>query len=324
MLFGDILAHFVYRFSQVRASVSAIDDTSLSISSMCILPHVNSKPLTRVAPRMWTLTLICALLGSSSNLFFSLRYPSVFMSPVIALVIVHPLGRAWDKLLKYDDDPVEAFDFGFRKVTKDYGSRKRRLRLWLAQGKWNEKEHACVYIGSNVSFGFAFATDVSANCMRGCEISKLFKVIVEQTKFYHQELSIMYQILLTISSQILGYAFAGMTRRYLVQPPGMIWPGTLMATAMFTTMHKSENKTANGWTISRWKFFLVVWFGACAWYFVPGLLMPSLSYFNVLTWFAPNNVIVANLVSDLEMRIAAKADLLVWGCVWSGDRKSVV
>lgn len=163
-LWRGILAHFVYRFSQVRASVSATDDTSLSISSMYILPCVDSKPLTGIAPRMWTLTLICALFGSSSNLFFSLRYPSVFISPVIALVIVHPLGRAWDKILKYDDDPVEAFDFGIREEPKDYGSRKRRLRLWLAQGKWNEKEHACVYIGSNVSFGFAFATDVSANC----------------------------------------------------------------------------------------------------------------------------------------------------------------
>lgn len=148
----------------MRASVSALDDTSLSISSMYILPWVDSKPLTRVAPRMWTLTLICALFGSSSNLFFSLRYPSVFISPVIALVIVHPLGRAWDKLLKYDADPIETFDFGIREEPKDYGSRKSRLRLWLAQGRWNEKEHACVYIGSNVSFGFAFATDVSANC----------------------------------------------------------------------------------------------------------------------------------------------------------------
>lgn len=163
-LWRGVLAHFVYRFSQVRASVSALDDTSLSISSMYILPFVDSKPLTGVAPRMWTLTLICALFGSSSNLFFSLRYPSVFISPVIALVIVHPLGRAWDKVLKYDDDPVEAFDFGIREGPRDYGSQKRRLRLWLAQGKWNEKEHACVYIGSNVSFGFAFATDVSANC----------------------------------------------------------------------------------------------------------------------------------------------------------------
>lgn len=124
-----------------------------------------------------------------------------------------------------------------------------------------------------------------------------FEVIVEQSKFYHQDPSIVYQLLLTISTQILGYSFAGLTRRYLVRPPSMIWPGTLMSTAMFTTMHSSENKSANGWTISRWKFFLFVWSGSFAWYFLPGLLMPALSYFSVITWFAPKNVVVANLVS---------------------------
>ena len=123
------------------------------------------------------------------------------------------------------------------------------------------------------------------------------EVIVEQSKFYHQDPSILYQLLLTISTQVLGYSFAGLTRQYLVRPPSMIWPGTLMSTAMFTTMHSSENKSADGWVISRWKFFLCVWSGAFAWYFLPGLLMPALSYFSVITWFAPKNVVVANLVS---------------------------
>ena len=128
------------------------------------------------------------------------------------------------------------------------------------------------------------------------DLTKL-EVIVEQSKFYHQDPSILYQLLLTISTQIMGYSFAGLTRRYLVRPPSMIWPGTLMSTAMFTTMHSSENKSANGWTISRWNFFLFVWSGAFAWYFLPGLLMPALSYFSVITWFAPKNVVVTNLVS---------------------------
>ena len=138
------------------------------------------------------------------------------------------------------------------------------------------------------------------------------EVIVEQAKFYHQDPSILYQILLTISTQVLGYSFAGLTRRYLVRPPSMIWPGTLMSTAMFTTMHSSENKSANGWIISRWKFFLCVWSGAFAWYFLPGLLMPALSYFNVITWFAPKSVVIANLVSRSpswrQARMAALAD----------------
>jgi len=77
----------------------------------------------------------------------------------------------------------------------------------------------------------------------------------------------------------------------------MIWPSTLASTTMFTSLHKEENKVADGWRISRSKFFLWVVFGSVAWYFLPGLLMPSLSYFNVITWFAPKNVVIANLVS---------------------------
>ena len=254
-------------YPEVRASVRATDDTSLSIST----------------PRMWVLSLLFALAGSATNLFFSLRYPAVAITPVIALVLVHPLGRAWDLMFKRDDDPDTKYTNGIRdEYSDDFNHRSRldRFRVWCAQGRWNEKEHACVYISSNVSFGFAFATDV----------------IVEQHKFYGQDVTIIYQILLTLSTQMIGYAFAGLTRRFLVRPAAMIWPGTLMSSAMFTTMHRNENKKANGWTISRYRFFIIVWASAFLWYFLPGLLMPALSYFSVVTWFVPNNVVISNLV----------------------------
>ncbi|KAH9883744.1 OPT-domain-containing protein [Xylariomycetidae sp. FL2044] len=267
-------------YPQVRASVLPTDNTMLSINT----------------PRMWILSVLFSILGSSTNLFFSLRYPSVAITPVIALLLVHPLGLLWDYALKGPDDPQEEFIEGLRIARWNSASpnglskgtsRRARLRLWLAQGQWNEKEHSCVYVSSNVSFGFAFATDV----------------IVEQTQFYKQDVGIIYQLLLTLSTQILGYTFAGLTRRFLVRPSGMIWPGyvslmqarTLMSAAMFTTLHKEENKPANGWTMSRWKFFYIIWTSAFLFYFLPGLLMPALSYFNVITWFAPDNVVVANL-----------------------------
>ncbi|CAG7986425.1 unnamed protein product [Penicillium nalgiovense] len=258
-------------YAQVRASVPATDDISLSINT----------------PRMWILSLLFSLTGSAANLFFSLRYPSVAITPIIALVLVHPLGKFWDVLFKQSSDPLEIFENGSLhhrellsgEIDAPPLSLASRVRLWFGQGRWNEKEHACVYISSNVSFGFAFATDV----------------IVEQHKFYNQDVPIIYQLLLIISTQVLGYAFAGLTRRFLVRPSAMIWPGTLMSTAMFSTMHKSVNKKANGWSISRYKFFVVVWAGAFVWYFVPGLLMPALSYFNVITWLAPKNVVISNL-----------------------------
>lgn len=120
---------------------------------------------------MWILSLLFSLTGSAANLFFSLRYPSVAITPIIALVLVHPLGKFWDAMLKKPDDPLEVFENGtldhrewlsgdIDQPDSSWGS---RIRLWLAQGRWNEKEHACVYISSNVSFGFAFATDVSSH-----------------------------------------------------------------------------------------------------------------------------------------------------------------
>lgn len=153
-------------YAQVRASVAATDDITLSINT----------------PRMWALSILFAVLGSSTNLFFSLRYPSVSITPIIALLLVHPLGLLWDQVLKRSDDPDETFVNGTivpdgegtssangRRASYPYDqgmrakrSWKQRIRLWLAQGRWNEKEHCCVYISSNVSFGFAFATDVSS------------------------------------------------------------------------------------------------------------------------------------------------------------------
>jgi hypothetical protein len=139
-------------YAQVRASVKPTDNTSLSIDT----------------PRMWVLSIVFAIAGSSTNLFFSLRYPSVSLTPIIALLLVHPLGLLWDQIFRRHDDPEETFVNGcLLKSTCAPGtshykaSWQRRLRLWLAQGRWNEKEHCCVYVSSNVSFGFAFATDVS-------------------------------------------------------------------------------------------------------------------------------------------------------------------
>jgi hypothetical protein len=137
-------------------------------------------------PRMWTLSLLFAVFGSSINLFFSLRYPSVSISPIIALLVAHPLGLLWDQVFPLSGEySVESNQIGspVRRGSLDESSpllspstangatpipikkgtpssRWRRLKVWLGQGRWNAKEHCCVFISSNVSFGFAFATDV--------------------------------------------------------------------------------------------------------------------------------------------------------------------
>lgn len=137
-------------------------------------------------PRMWTLSLFFAIFGSAINLFFSLRYPSVTISPIIALLLAHPLGLLWDhsftaypktkrdRSRRNSNLSSDNLDESSPLISPSRGGVTRqqsplhlptasgldRIRAWLGQGEWNEQEHCCVYIASNVSFGFAFATDV--------------------------------------------------------------------------------------------------------------------------------------------------------------------
>ena len=171
------------------------------------------------------------------NLLFSLRYPSVTLTPIVALLVVYPIGHLWDRVLKRPDDPMEIFVYG--RLSRSaagpspiISTTSIRLinfsaifRLWLAQGRWNRKEHACIFVSSNVSFVFAFATDI----------------ITEQVKFYNQDVSITYQLLLILSTQLLGYSLAGMMSDFLVKPKEMVWPSNLIATSMLSTLHSEEN-----------------------------------------------------------------------------------
>ncbi|KAI7636157.1 small oligopeptide transporter, OPT family, partial [Hortaea werneckii] len=55
------------------------------------------------------------------------------------------------------------------------------------------------------------------------------------------------------------------------------------------------NAIANGWRITRLKFFMIVLGGAFSWYWLPGGLFVALSYFTWICWIAPNNIVVNQL-----------------------------
>ena len=48
--------------------------------------------------------------------------------------------------------------------------------------------------------------------------------------------------------------------------------------------------------------------------------MPALSYFSIVTWFAPKNVVIANLVSpksrETDLCDVSVNKSVVWGCLW--------
>ena len=123
-------------------------------------------------------------------------------------------------------------------------------------------------------------------------------VSLKAEQFYGFDFGWGFQLLLTFSTQMVGYGFAGLLRKFLVWPAAMIWPQTFVSTSLFYALHdhsKTDPSKANGWSIARYRYFLYVFFGAFVWYWFPGWIFQALSYFSFATWIAPNNVTVNQL-----------------------------
>jgi hypothetical protein len=116
------------------------------------------------------------------------------------------------------------------------------------------------------------------------------EVALTQRVFYGQVVPLHYQIPLAIGSQVVGFAFGGMLRQFVVWPTSMIWPGALVNAALFNTFHRDHAKSHRH--ISRLRFFFIALACSFVWYWVPGYLFTALSVFNWICWIAPNNLTV--------------------------------
>lgn len=57
--------------------------------------------------------------------------------------------------------------------------------------------------------------------------------------------SFAYQILLALSTNIMGYGFAGLSRRFLVYPSFCLYPRSLVTIALNKALHNGESKLLN-------------------------------------------------------------------------------
>lgn len=209
--------------------------------------------------RAWFIGLIFTIVISGLNQFFYFRYPSVTITALVAQLVAFPIGKAMAKVLptKSWNTPLGSFSFN--------------------PGPFNIKEHTLITVMANVVYQRAYATDILA----------------AQRFFYDQRWSAGYQILLVLSSQFVGFSFAGFCRRWLVWPAAMIWPSTLVQSALMNTLHHTQSSEQG--RMSREKFFLFAFIGAWCWYWFPGYIFTALSSFSWIAWMAPKNIKVNQL-----------------------------
>lgn len=204
---------------------------------------------------------------SGVNGLFFLRYPIITIPPYVVQLVAYPLGVGWAKVMPNHEVSL----FG--------------LKANLNPGPFNIKEHVIIVAMANAAFGGGTGYFVDT--------------VVSVQKFYNiPGFGWGFNIMFALSTQCLGFGLAGVVRRWLVEPASMIWPGALVNVAFMYTLHdqsKSDPSQTNGWSISRYRWFLYVMAAMFIWSWFPDFIFPALSYFAWVTWIKPNNVIVNQL-----------------------------
>ena len=99
-----------------------------------------------------------------------------------------------------------------------------------------------------------------------------------------------YGILLLLSTQLMGLGFSGMLRRFVIYPVEALWPSILPTLALNRALLVPEKRESiHGWSISRYKFFFLVFGGSFVYFWIPDFLFQALSLFAWMTWIAPDN-----------------------------------
>ncbi|KAK4563675.1 hypothetical protein RGQ29_005998 [Quercus rubra] len=234
--------------------------------------------------RMWFLGLISCALLSFLNQFFSYRTEPLIITQITVQVAILPIGRFMASVLPKTKFQIPGF-----------GSRSFSLN----PGPFNMKEHVLISIFANAGSDFG---DGSAYAVGIVTIIKVF---------YHRNISFFAAWLLIIGTQVLGYGWAGLLRKYVVEPAHMWWPATLVQVSLFRALHENEKRR-----MSRAKFFLIALICSFSWYLVPGYLFTTLTSISWVCWVFSKSVTAQQMGSGMR-GLGLGALTLDWSAVAS-------
>ncbi|KAI5825925.1 OPT superfamily oligopeptide transporter [Schizophyllum commune Tattone D] len=274
-------------YPEVRASVSNIDDPDMPALTL----------------RTWFIGLLLSLVSGGLNTFFNFRQPAPSIISLVLLLIAYPIGRFFAFCLPITTYRIplphlprfipQSEGSWLRKklhYTLSRWSQPRSLSFSLNPGPWSIKEHALVFIMSNVSISSPYALNV---------------IVVSQV-YYEQSFDYWFELTLVLATQLTGFGLAGLCRRFLVWPASMVWPSNLVACTLLNTLHaEEEGLIADNASINeprrsgmtRYRYFCWVCAGAFLFFFFHaiGFLFVGMSVFSYVCWAAPNNIPVNQL-----------------------------
>lgn len=243
-----------------EANDSPIEQVRLTV------PITDDPTLPCLTFRTWVLGITSCALLAFANQFFGYRQNVLSVTSVSAQIVVLPVGRLMAAILP-------------NKVIRFPGT---KWSFSLNPGPFNLKEHVLITIfansGSNSVYAVGIITIVKA--------------------FYHGNIDAVPAMLLSQTTQLLGYGWAGIFRKFLVDSPYMWWPSNLVQVSLFRALHEVEIRRKGG--LTRLQFFLVVLISSFAYYIVPGYLFQSITALSFVCWIWKDSVTAQQIGSGLH------------------------
>ncbi|KAI3897027.1 hypothetical protein MKX03_015851 [Papaver bracteatum] len=238
--------------------ISPIEEVRLTVST------TDDPTLLIWTFRMWVLGLISCGALSFINQFFSYRTAPLVITQIASL----PIG----KFMAYALPTTKFYVPGLGDCS-------------LNPGPFNMKEHVLISMFANAGSGFGSGPAYAIG------IVDIIKAI------YKRKISFLTSLLLVITTQVLGYGWAGVMRKFVVEPATMWWPATMPQVSLFRALHEKEHDKQ--W-MSRGKFFMIACIASFVWALVPGFLFPTLSAVSVLCLAFPKSVTAHQVGSGMH------------------------
>ncbi|KAA8536342.1 hypothetical protein F0562_028820 [Nyssa sinensis] len=234
--------------------------------------------------RMWLLGLLSCCLLSFLNQFFSYRTEPLIITQITVQVATLPIGRFLAAVL-----PVAKFRIP--------GCGPKLFSL--NPGPFNIKEHVLISIFANAGSAFGNGSAYAVG------------IVTIIKAFYGRKISFLAGWILIITTQVLGYGWAGLLRKYVVEPAHMWWPSTLAQVSLFRALHERDEAR-----MSRAKFFVIALLCSFAWYLLPGYLFTTLTSISWICWVFSKSVTAQQIGSGMR-GLGLGAITLDWSAVAS-------
>ncbi|KAG0463098.1 hypothetical protein HPP92_021574 [Vanilla planifolia] len=216
--------------------------------------------------RTWLLGVISCVLLSFANMFFGYRSNQLSIGSVCIQIITLPIGRFLAATLPKKDIKVPL----------------TRCSFSLNPGPFSMKEHCLITIFASAGAGGLYA----------------IHIVTIVKAFYHRKIHPIAAFLLAQCTQLLGYGWAGLYRKYLVESPYMWWPANLVQVSLFKALHLKEKRKRR--TLTMFQFFIVVFISSFAYYAIPGFLFPAISTISVLCLIFKKSVTMQQIGSGMR------------------------